>query len=77
VGRLAPNGGNDFLGRRVVEAGDKLRALGREVSTQLGITRRPISDEEIPQRLLYPMVNEGAKILEGQTAIRAGGIDVI
>src|SRR5262245_51657881 len=43
----------------------------------MGITRRPISDEEILQRLLYPMVNEGAKILEEKIAIRASDIDVI
>jgi 3-hydroxyacyl-CoA dehydrogenase len=48
-----------------------------DVSTQLGITRRLISDEEILQRLLYPMVNEGAKILEEKIAIRASDIDVI
>jgi len=48
-----------------------------DVSTELGITRRPISDEEILQRLLYPMVNEGAKILEEKIAIRASDIDVI
>jgi 3-hydroxyacyl-CoA dehydrogenase len=48
-----------------------------DLSTQLGITRRPIPDEEILQRLLYPMVNEGAKILEEKIAIRASDIDVI
>jgi 3-hydroxyacyl-CoA dehydrogenase len=48
-----------------------------EVSAEMGITRRFISDEEILQRLLYPMVNEGAKILEEQLAIRASDIDVI
>src|SRR5436190_239715 len=48
-----------------------------DVSTELGITRRPISDEEILQRLLYPMVNEGAKILEEKIAIRASDVDVI
>jgi 3-hydroxyacyl-CoA dehydrogenase len=48
-----------------------------DVSTELGITRRPIADEEILQRLLYPMVNEGAKILEEKLAIRASDIDVI
>src|SRR4030095_3487124 len=48
-----------------------------DVSTQLGITRRLISDEEILQRLLYPMVNEGAKILEEKIAMRASDIDVI
>jgi 3-hydroxyacyl-CoA dehydrogenase len=47
------------------------------VSDEMGITRRFISDEEILQRLLYPMVNEGAKILEEKLAIRASDIDVI
>ena len=48
-----------------------------DVATSMGITRRPIADEEILQRLLYPMVNEGAKILEEKIAIRASDIDVI
>jgi 3-hydroxyacyl-CoA dehydrogenase len=48
-----------------------------EVSYEQGIARRSISDEEIQQRLLYPMVNEGARILEEGMAIRASDIDVI
>jgi 3-hydroxyacyl-CoA dehydrogenase len=48
-----------------------------DVATLMGITRRAISDEEILQRLLYPMVNEGAKILDEKIAIRASDIDVI
>src|SRR5512143_1499989 len=48
-----------------------------EVASEMGITRRHISDEEILQRLLYPMVNEGAKILDEKIAIRASDIDVI
>jgi 3-hydroxyacyl-CoA dehydrogenase len=48
-----------------------------EVSKEQGIERRPISSEEILQRLLYPMVNEGAKILDERIAIRASDIDVI
>jgi 3-hydroxyacyl-CoA dehydrogenase len=48
-----------------------------DVATSMGLTRRPISDEEILQRLLYPMVNEGAKILDEKIAIRASDIDVI
>ena len=48
-----------------------------DVATSMGITRRAISDEEILQRLLYPMVNEGAKILDEKVAIRASDIDVI
>ncbi len=48
-----------------------------DVATSMGITRRPIADDEILQRLLYPMINEGAKILEEKIAIRASDIDVI
>jgi 3-hydroxyacyl-CoA dehydrogenase len=48
-----------------------------EVSSEMGITRRKISEEEILARLLYPMVNEGAKILDEGIAIRASDIDVI
>jgi 3-hydroxyacyl-CoA dehydrogenase len=35
-----------------------------EFSKKQGITRREFSDEEILQRAIYPMINEGAKILE-------------
>src|SRR6267378_1030312 len=48
-----------------------------DVATSMGITRRPVADEEILQRLLYPMVNEGAKILEEGIAQRASDIDVV
>jgi 3-hydroxyacyl-CoA dehydrogenase len=48
-----------------------------EVSRAMGIQRRTITDDEILARLLYPMVNEGAKILEEKLAIRASDIDVI
>jgi 3-hydroxyacyl-CoA dehydrogenase len=66
------------------EAGDRTPIPDNEVekiivdvATTMGLTRRPISDEEILQRLLYPMVNEGAKILDEKIAIRASDIDVI
>jgi 3-hydroxyacyl-CoA dehydrogenase len=48
-----------------------------ENSKKLGITRRAISDQEILERCLYPMVNEGAKILEEKMAQRSLDIDVI
>src|SRR5580765_4162054 len=48
-----------------------------DVAKEQGIARRQIGVEEIQQRLLYPMVNEGAKILEEKIAIRASDIDVI
>ena len=48
-----------------------------ETSRKLGVTRRAISDQEILERCLYPMVNEGAKILAEGMAQRALDIDVI
>ena len=48
-----------------------------QVATEQGITRRHIGDDEILQRLLYPMVNEGAKILDEKIAMRPSDIDVI
>ena len=43
----------------------------------LGITPRKISDEEIVQRLVYALVNEGAKIVEEGIAQRASDIDMV
>jgi 3-hydroxyacyl-CoA dehydrogenase len=42
-----------------------------------GINARTISDEEILERCIYPMINEGAKILEEKKAIRASDIDIV
>lgn len=42
-----------------------------------GLTPRTITDEEIRQRCIYPMINEACKILEEGYAIRASDIDVI
>jgi len=44
---------------------------------RLGITRRDISDDEIRERCLYTLINEGALILEEGIALRSGDIDVI
>ena len=43
----------------------------------LGITPRKISDDEIVQRLVFALVNEGAKILEEGIAQRASDIDMV
>ncbi|GAB3262393.1 fatty acid oxidation complex subunit alpha FadB [Arthrobacter pigmenti] len=47
------------------------------VSDKLGVSRREISDQEILERLIFPMINEGARILEEGIADRPGDIDVI
>ena len=42
-----------------------------------GKQQRQVSDQEILERLLYPMVNEGAKILDEKMAQRASDIDIV
>ncbi|MCW5663115.1 MAG: enoyl-CoA hydratase/isomerase family protein [Piscinibacter sp.] len=54
----------------VVEMIEKHRA-------ELGITPRKVSDEEIVQRLVYALVNEGARIVEEGIALRASDIDMV
>jgi 3-hydroxyacyl-CoA dehydrogenase len=48
-----------------------------EFAASKGINRRPVSDDEILERCIYPMINEGAKILEEGKAIRASDIDIV
>jgi len=79
AGRLGQKSGKGFYryeGRtRIVDP--EVTALIEGVSRELGIRRRDIPDEEILDRLLHPLVNEGARILEEGIAIRAGDIDVV
>jgi 3-hydroxyacyl-CoA dehydrogenase len=49
----------------------------KDFITKSGANPRQISDEEILERCVYPMINEGAKILEEKKAIRASDIDVV
>lgn len=49
----------------------------RDFAEKRQIQRRQITDQEILERCLYPMVNEGAKILEEGKAIRASDIDIV
>jgi len=55
----------------------EIEALVAATSRELGIPRRSIADDEILKRCLYPLVNEGARILEEGIALRASDIDVI
>ena len=48
-----------------------------EFRVKEGVEKRDISDQEIVERTLYTMVNEGAKILEEGMAQRASDIDVV
>jgi len=79
TGRLGQKSGKGFYrydGRtRIVDP--EVTTIIEGVSRELGIRRREIPDEEILDRLLHPLVNEGARILEEGIAIRAGDIDVV
>ncbi len=46
-------------------------------SAEIGMQRRQVSDEEIVERLVYALVNEGALILEEGIALRASDIDMV
>jgi 3-hydroxyacyl-CoA dehydrogenase len=46
-------------------------------SKELGVERRKIADEEIAERLVFALVNEGAKILEEGIASKASDIDMV
>ena len=49
----------------------------RDFAAGTGVEQREVPDQEVLERCLYPMVNEGAKILEEGIAIRGSDIDVI
>ncbi|MGR8947654.1 MAG: 3-hydroxyacyl-CoA dehydrogenase NAD-binding domain-containing protein [Gammaproteobacteria bacterium] len=51
--------------------------LIKDYSARHGIKRRAIDDNEIVERMIYALVNEGAKILEEGIAQRASDIDLI
>jgi len=48
-----------------------------DTCARLGLKRREISDDEILERMVYPMINEGARILEEKIAARPSDIDVV
>ncbi len=52
-------------------------AMIEQCRRSAGLTARAIADEEIEQRLVYALVNEGARLLEEGIAARASDIDVV
>ena len=78
-GRLGQKAGKGFYrydGRTRI-ADPEVLTLIEGVSRDLKIRRRQIPDEEILDRLLHPLVNEGARIVDEGIALRAGDIDVV
>ena len=64
-------------GSRVPLPDPAVHELIAGVSAERGIARRAVRDDEIVPRCFYPLVNEGAKILDEGLALRAGDVDVI
>ena len=52
-------------------------ALIEETTTAAGITRRSFTSEEIIERTIYALINEGARVLEEGVALRAADIDTV
>ncbi len=67
----------DYDANRVGTPSPVTEGIVREFAERSGRPARTFTQEEIIERLIYPMINEGAKILEEGKAIRASDIDVI
>jgi 3-hydroxyacyl-CoA dehydrogenase len=80
-GRFGQKAGAGFYryepGSRTPVPDAEVEDLILETSRRLGLTRRRFADDEIVDRLLFSVVNEGARILEERIAESAGDIDVI
>jgi 3-hydroxyacyl-CoA dehydrogenase len=64
-------------GSRTPQPDPEVQALIESKAKALGIQRRTLDDQEILSRCLYPLINEGAYILQEDIALRASDIDVV
>jgi len=79
-GRLGQKNGKGFYDydeNRNPKPSPVTEKIVKEFAAKSGKNLRDISDEEILERTIYPMINEGAKILEEGKALRASDIDTI
>jgi 3-hydroxyacyl-CoA dehydrogenase len=76
-GQKTGGGWHDYADGRTATPSAKVEEIVVETSKRLGIERREISDQEIIERCLYPLINEGAKVLEEGIAMRPCDIDIV
>jgi len=80
-GRFGQKTGRGFYlypdGARTGTRDPEVEALIARAAAEHGVARRSFTADEIVARLMYPMVNEGARILEERIAARPGDIDTI
>jgi 3-hydroxyacyl-CoA dehydrogenase len=67
----------DYDAERNAKPSPVTEKIIKDFMTKAGATPRKISDQEILERCVYPMINEGAKILEEKIAIRPSDIDIV
>jgi 3-hydroxyacyl-CoA dehydrogenase len=81
AGRLGQKSGKGFYSydaeTRKRSSDPEVQAIIEREAAALGIERRPIDADEIVDRLIYALVNEGMRILEEGIAQRPGDIDVV
>src|SRR5207244_5142676 len=81
AGRFGQKTGKGYYkyegGSRAALPDPDVEKLIDETLQRLGRKKRVVSDDEILERMIYPMINEGARILEEGIAARPGDIDVI
>jgi 3-hydroxyacyl-CoA dehydrogenase len=77
LGQKTGKGYYDYDENRKRQPSKEVERIILETAEKMQVRRRQISDEEILERLLLPMVNEGARILEEGVASRPIDIDVI
>ena len=80
AGRFGQKNGKgfyDYDAKRVGTESAEVLAIIEEFRSTSNLPKRDITDQEIIERTLYPMVNEGYKILEEGKAQRASDIDVV
>jgi 3-hydroxyacyl-CoA dehydrogenase len=80
MGRLGQKSGGgfyDYDAERRATPSPVAEKIIRDFAAKQGVPQRDVSDQEILERLVYPMINEGAKILEEGIAQRASDIDVV
>ncbi len=80
MGRFGQKNGKgyyDYDENRKAQPSPVVEDLVREFAEKSGIQRREVTDQEILERTVYPMINEGARLLEDGKATRASDIDVV
>ena len=76
-GQKTGKGFYDYAEDRSRSPSDEVKAIIADFASKSGVAQREVSKQEIFERLLYPMVSEGALILEEGVAQRASDIDLV